>query len=73
MYTTGFRQQTTLICKLVKYMAIKTKKNLTGSGTRLAVVLKNGKLTMGVLPGKTPKQAAEAKAAAKRILDNKRK
>lgn len=54
-------------------MALKDKKNLTGSGSRLAVVLKNGKLTMGVLPAKTPKQAAEAKATAKRILDNKRK
>ena len=54
-------------------MALKDKKNLTGFGPRLAVVLKNGKLTMGVLPGKTPKQTAEAKATAKRILDNKRK
>lgn len=54
-------------------MTNKAKKNLTGFGPRLAVVLKNGKLTMGVVPGKTPKQAAEAKAAAKRILDNKRK
>lgn len=36
------------------------------------MVLKNGKLTMGVVPGKTPKQAETAKAAAKRILDNKK-
>ena len=53
-------------------MTLKPKKNLTTTGMRLAVVLKNGKLTMGVVPGKTPKQAEAAKATAKRILDNKK-
>lgn len=54
-------------------MTIKAKKNLTGSGTRLAVVLKNGKLGMGVVQAKTPKQAEEAKAKAKRLLTSRGK